>query len=92
MIIDLKPQLKTVFRDLLPLAVHWKTIGTLLGVDSATFDKIEYEERAINDCLRKMLDEWLKRINPLPTWAELIDAVNAVDKEKAQEIGQRIAK
>ena len=33
-----------------------------------------------------MLSEWLKRIKPPPTWTALVEAVEAIDKSKAQRL------
>ena len=69
-----------------------KTIGGLLGVESSILRKIRHEEQTANDCLQEMLDEWLQMRNPAPTWKVLVDAVEVVDKGKAQEIQERIAR
>ena len=36
-----------------------------------------------------MLSEWLNQVDPRPTWAALAEAVEPVDKVKAQEIKTR---
>ena len=33
-----------------------------------------------------MLSEWLKQVDPQPTWKQLADEVNNIDPAKAQEI------
>ena len=38
-----------------------------------------------------MLTEWLKLVDPPPTWKHLIEAVRELDKQKAQQISSRIA-
>ena len=81
-----RPELKDAFKKLLPLAPHWKTIGTLLGVSNPILDKIRSNEEGANDRLREMLSEWLKQIDPPPSWTALADAVEAVDSSKAVEI------
>ena len=79
------PQLKDAFRELLPLATDWKTIGTLLGLPEHILEKIKTDEDTARDRLQKMLSEWLKQVDS-PTWKALADAVESIDKVRAQEI------
>ena len=85
------PKLKDVFKELLPQATEWKTIGTLLGIEEHILDKIKCDEEGARDRLQKMLSEWLKQADPLPTWKELADAMEAVDALKAKELRSRSA-
>ena len=78
-------------RKLLPLANDWKTIGCLLGVTRTVIERIKLEEVGIRDCLQGVLAEWLKQVNPPPTWKQLVDAVEGVDQSKAEEIKQYLA-
>ena len=86
---DQKPQLKDAFRELLSLAADWKTIGVLLGLQRHTLARVRADEDGVRNCLQEMLSEWLKQIDPPPTWAALADAVEAVNEGKAQEIRTR---
>ena len=81
-----RPKLRDTFKELLPLATNWKTIGTLLDIKKSILNKIKADEDAVHDCLQEMLSEWLKQIDPPPTWAALADAVEIVDELKAFEI------
>ena len=36
--------------------------------------------------MQKTLSEWLKQVDPPPTWKDITDAVERVDATKAQEI------
>ena len=38
-----------------------------------------------------MLSEWLKQVNPLPTWEDLADTVEMFDPSKAAEMRQNFA-
>ena len=89
--IDDKPKLKVVFKKLLPLAKDWMTIGGLLGVERYILSNIKTDEEGVQDCLHAMLSEWLKQVDPPPTWKELVDAVEVVDLSKAKELRQHIA-
>ena len=51
-----------------------------------TLDKIKNDEEGVDDRLREMLFEWLKQVDPPPSWKDLADAVDNVDKQKAKEI------
>ena len=80
-----------MLNKLLPLAIEWKIIGCLLGVKSHNLDKIGADCLNVRDRLYEMLREWLKRVDPTPTWEELIEAVRAVDTSTAQEMSQYLA-
>ena len=75
-----------MFDELLDLASHWKTIGTLLGLESRLLEKIKSDEEGAHDRLQKMLSEWLKQADPPPTWKNITEAVERVDATKAQVI------
>ena len=82
-------RLQDVFKELLPLATHWKTIGALLGLPVHILDKIRVDEDSIRDCLWAVLTEWLKQVDPHPTWNALADTVECIDQVKAEEIRRR---
>lgn len=81
-----KPKLSKVFRKLLPISKHWKNIGTLLDLPSGTLEGLAVDEPDVQSQLRAMLNEWLKQVNPPPTWSQLADAVEPFDKAKAGEL------
>ena len=87
---DEKPKLKDAFRELLTLAAEWKTIGALLGLQPHMLARVKADEDGVRNCLQGMLSEWLNQIDPPPTWAILVEAVEAVSQQKAQEIRTRI--
>ena len=62
------------------------TIGTLLGIPAHILDKIKSNEERVHERLREMLSEWLKQIDPPPTWTALAEAVEVFDKSKAQKL------
>ena len=86
---DDKPELRRLFRELYPLAPHWKSIGTLLGVPDHTLDMIEKEEKEVPECLRRTLCQWLRQVDPVPTWKEVIEAIEIIDAQKAMEISKQ---
>ena len=88
---DDKPELKDLFRQLYSLAAHWKSIGTLLGVQADVLKTIKRDEVDVHDCLQAVLSEYLKQVDPSPTWKDVIDAVEAIDPNKAKEMETKLA-
>ena len=89
-----EPKLSAVFKELLPLAARWVTIGVLLGIDDypGKIDKIKSDERTVEEQLRKMLSEWLKTPSLQPSWTSLANALELVDPGKAEEIRSSLVK
>ena len=54
-------------------------------------DKIRKDEDGVQDCLHAMLSEWLKQVDPQPTWTDIVEAVEEVDSLKAKEIRKHLA-
>ena len=71
---------------MLPLATNWKTIGVLLGLPKHTIDGIQADEDGVKNQMIEMLSEWLRRVDPPPTWTALAKAVEFVDERQAEEI------
>ena len=79
-------------RDLLDALQHkvackWKTLGIFLKIQTGRLDNIEAKHHDPEDCLREMLQVWLKQVHPPPTWASII---NALDSDSLEE--QRLVK
>ena len=54
----------------------WYDLGLELGIEDVTLDIIESNCHGdVETCFRKMLSEWLKMINPRPSWEGLIAAL-----------------
>ena len=83
---DKRPKLRIVFKELLPLAIHWNSIGTLLGIQKNVLDRIRDDKEGVNDQLQEMVAEWLKQVDPPPTWKQLAEEVEIIDPTKAQNI------
>ena len=81
-----KPKLSEVFRKILPISNKWRNIGTLLDITEGTLGGIAADESDMDSRLRAMLSEWLKQVNPPPTWSQLANAVEPFDKAKAEEL------
>ena len=80
---DEKPPLRDIYKELFPLAT---SISTFLGIPKHILDKINHDKEGADDRLQEMLSEWLKQVNPPPTWKQLADEVETIDPTKAQEI------
>ena len=53
-------------------------LGLQLGVDQTTLRVIERDYRDMTKrCFMEMLSEWLKMIDPLPSWERLIAALKS---------------
>lgn len=90
-LIDDKPELKDLFRQLYPLADHWENIGCLLGIKQHALKRIKKDEENVHDRLQEMLSEYLKQVDPLPTWKNIIDTVDIIDSSKAKEMNANLA-
>lgn len=79
--------LPNLLKELLPLASEWQTIGTLLGIPEGQLKVIRHDyHHQAKDCLREMISIWLKMVDPKQTLETLVEAVEVVDKMKAQDI------
>ena len=58
----------------------------MLDIDDHIIARIKADEDGVRGRLHVMLSEWLKRVNPPPTWKVLAEAMEVVDELKAKEI------
>ena len=56
----------------------WKFIGTELDIDEGTLDAIDANNKTVEDCLRDMINHWLRNAKPNPTR----DAINLALQSK----------
>ena len=90
---ETKPTLQDAFRVLRPLAYDWQNIGVLLGLESHVLKEIKYTNPgSAKDCLREMLDQWLKRTEPPPSSWQLAEAVKDAGDDEHQDIACKIRK
>ena len=57
------------------VADKWKMIGVLLEIPKGKLASIAEKHRDPQECLINMLEIWLDRVNPSPTWVAIIEAV-----------------
>ena len=71
------PRLTTLLNELTNrVAAKWEEIGISLQLESGLLEIIKKDNP--NDCracLREMLKEWMKQIDPPPSWSAIIKAV-----------------
>ena len=60
-----------------------------MGIPTHVLNKIKSEEERVEDYLRETLSEWLKQIDPPPTWTVLAEAVEVIDEPKAKTLRLR---
>ena len=90
--IPVKPKLKDILTELYTKAASkWKDIGILLGIDSRELDALKaMESHFPQSCLRGMFEIYLKRINPLPSWSAIAEALELLgDEELATQLRSR---
>ena len=81
-----KPEHSEVFRLLLDISSEWDNIGALLKISPGTLANINQESSTLNSKLRYMLNEWMKMVDPPPSWKQLIAAVESFNEAKAEEL------
>jgi hypothetical protein len=68
------------------LVSHWEKFGSLLNIPAKQMNFIKEDFTGALHCMREVLDYWLKHCtNPtgaLPSWEDLVDAVDCVDPVK----------
>ena len=69
---------------------RWREIGDFLEIPTGELNTIA--EKNGNDpkkCLLQLFDVWLARIEPLPTWSDMAEAVELIaDAELATKVRQ----
>ena len=68
---------------------EWYTLGLLLNVPKSSLSTIRTNNPDDLDCLYETLQEWLNQTDSPPTWHQLAEVVEPLDRSKAQEIRQR---
>ena len=75
-------------KDLMDALYHtvadkWELIGIYLHLPMATMKAITTEhQRDPHKCLIGMLEVWLKRMHPPPTWSAVVEAVEFLGEEQ----------
>ena len=70
-------------RELIKVDSKWQNIGIFLEVDPHRLESIKTaEHHDTQNCLREMLQIWLKKINPSPSWSAITDALERLGEEQ----------
>ena len=78
-----KPQIKDLMDALFhEVADKWKIIGVLLEISKGKLASIAEKHHDPKNCLLEMLETWLERVHPPPTWAAIIEAVEFLGEEQ----------
>ena len=65
------------------VADKWEPIGIYLHLPMPTLKVIDAEhQHDPHKCLIGMLEVWLKRVDPPPTWSAIIEAVKFLGEEQ----------
>ena len=65
------------------VADKWEPIGIYLQLPMSTLKAIAADcQLDTNKCLMRMLEEWLKKENPFPTWSAIIQALKFLGEER----------
>ena len=73
----------------LDLAADWHSIGALLDLPAVALNLIKKQNAKARDCMREMLEAWLKTIDPPPTWEGMVEAVEVLHESKAQYLRKK---
>ena len=61
---------------------RWKFFGVMLKFKLSYLETVATEcNQRPEDCLMKVLERWLNRVNPPPSWSMLIEALQTVGEE-----------
>ena len=64
----------------------WEDIGLFLGLQQGALDEIRSKFPShTKKCFREMIKLWLRKIDPVPTWSAIIDAIEELDYESLAE-------
>lgn len=63
---------------MLDASCKWYNLGLELKINPDSLDAIQKENRGnVQDCLRDLLKQWLRRGEPKATWGTLIEALKS---------------
>ena len=65
------------------VADKWMILGIQLGISHGNLKGIEIKrQQDPQNCLLEVLEMWLQQVDPPPTWATVIDAVEFIGKKQ----------
>ena len=82
------PERRPILKDLIDALYHrvadkWKVVGVLLEIPKGTLSHIaDKHQHNPCSCLVEMLESWLERVHPPPSWNSIIEAVEFLGEEQ----------
>ena len=67
--------LRTVLNYVWDARSRWYLLGVQLAVKVGDLEAIKSNSRDCDHCLPEVLLTWLRRVNPIPSWCSLIEAL-----------------
>ena len=69
----------------------WENIGILLDIDDYLLSKVKADYHGDSgDYLREMLHMWMKKVDPPPSWNDIVEALECLGEKKlSQELKRR---
>ena len=74
--------LPKVFRELNAVSNKWFALGVSLNANGFTLDAAHHSTPS--DCLREMLNHWLKQVDPQPCWSAIVAALRSPTMNEPQ--------
>lgn len=60
----------------------WEDVGLCLGLSTGSLDTIKKDNPSDSkSCFREVIKLWFKRVDPPPSWAAIIEAVDVLGHE-----------
>ena len=81
------PELKDLYQHVTPqYAVHWRVMGTLLGLCSGALDVIEHDNMyRTTRCCNDMLKKWLE-MDPTASWRKLFAVIESLAVSSGENV------
>ena len=64
------------------ISEKWKKVGFLLNLEKKKLVEVEKHGTDAHSCMMEMLEVWLAREQPLPTWADIIQVLKFLKHEE----------
>ena len=61
--------------EILEVQIKSKTFGRVLGLAKVTVESIHMQHSDPQECLFEVLDEFVKQLEPQPTWRVIVEAL-----------------
>lgn len=71
--------LDILFSELYPMTPKWKQLAEVIGIDEDLVDKIFTKNERDEECLRAVLEVWMKKF---PTWQTVTDSVHRIGEDQ----------